>query len=374
MDWDRRWRGLFPRFDAATTYTDDLPKGPDTEQQVPEFEPRDLWAKGSPMGYSSYRYFQGRYGDLNADPVFRFGWDIRSAVLVSRQSLAFPMQADLALAVHPAERFTVLVNVGARGRTSGIGDVVDDPSTPYLREGFVLVHELPYRAYAKAGRFVPAFGLRLDDHTSFIRRQFDLDSSLPESRVTGVEIGASPNYPSVNLSVFRTNKTAVSSAFDLFDTGDGSGMALNAGYRELGWSLGASFMTRDQSLGGGARATTFGVYGVVNPWFYKRSLPLTYQAEVDYGKADRPGGSTEAAKMAVYHELDWLAGNGLNFLVKHDWEEPDTEVKDDEAHRVSAGVQFTPVPGVTVDGRFRVLMPAGGETGTDFFLQLHLWN
>jgi hypothetical protein len=360
--------------DPATTYADSLPLGPDTEQDVPDFTPHDFWARGRAMGYVSQRYFQGRYGDLNADPMIRFGWDLRVALLVSQGTLAFPMQGDYELAFHPFERFTVMANVGSRGRTGGIQEVLDDPSTPYLREGFVLVHELPYRAYAKAGRFVPAFGLRLDDHTSFIRRQFDLDSSLPESRVTGVEIGASPNYPSVNLSVFRTNKTAVSSAFDLFDTGDGSGMALNAGYRELGWSLGASFMTRDQSLGGGARATTFGVYGVVNPWFYKRSLPLTYQAEVDYGKADRPGGSTEAAKMAVYHELDWLAGNGLNFLVKHDWEEPDTEVKDDEAHRVSAGVQFTPVPGVTVDGRFRVLMPAGGETGTDFFLQLHLWN
>ena len=82
------------------------------------------------------------------------------------------LAVDLGMAFHPVEHLTVLANTGARGRTNGIGDVADDPRTPYLREGFILLHELPYQAYAKAGRFVPAYGLRLDDHTSFIRRRF----------------------------------------------------------------------------------------------------------------------------------------------------------------------------------------------------------
>ena len=69
-----------------------------------------------------------------------------------------------------------------------------------------------------------------------------------------------------------------------------------------------------------------------------------------------------------------MLGNGLNLLPKHDWEDPDTEVKDDEATRVSLGLQFTPVPGVTLDCRGRVFFPAGGRSDADLFLQLHLWN
>jgi len=376
-DWDRLWGGLLSRHDRATTYTNDLPLGPDDLEAARDtaMVTRDFWGRGKPVGSpSAYSRFPGRYGVLNADPLLRLGWDLRIAALSSDANLYFPMQADLSLAVHPVEHVTAFANVGARGRTTGTPDVIDDPETPYLREGFILLHEAPYQAYLKAGRFVPAYGLRLDDHTSFIRRQFDLDASLPETRVTGVEVGLAPNFPYLNLSWFRTKaKTVAPDAFDIFDFDAGSGGALNLGYREVGWGVGASAMIRRRPLDEGGDARTFGVYGTVSPFTFSRKFPVTYQVEVDHGIRERLSGE-ETSVNVFYQELDWLVGNGLNLLAKHDWEDPDTEVKDDEAHRVSLGAQFTPVPGVTLDCRGRMLFPAGGRSDVDLFLQLHLWN
>ncbi len=377
QDWDS-WIGKFLwRKDRATTFTDSLPEGPpDFESSKnPRFAAHDRYALGGPAGGSSrYAPTRGRFGPLNADPLLRVSWDLRLALLVAQGALFFPMQADVAMAVHPVEHVTFLGNVGARGRSTGLSDTVDDPRTPYLREGFLLLHEAPGNAYVKAGRFVPQFGLRIDDHTAQTRRTFEQDGSVPEARVTGVEAGFNPNYPYVNASWFQsTAVTRLPSAFDIFDTDGTHGMAVNLGYRELGWSAGASTLLHRRPPAEGGDATSFALHGVLNPWFYCRSLPLTYQAEYDWGRWERTSGR-ETFRRAFWQELDWRAGNGVNVLLAQDWADPDTDVKDDHAFRLSAGVQVTPYTGITLDLRGRALFPATGRAGADIFTQIHLWR
>jgi len=391
-DWDREFLGLFYRRDRATVYNENLPRGPSAreEQHEPAYAPSDRFAFGTPSGgMGPHSYTQGRYGSLRADPRVRVGWDVRAAVLASlsgygNRTLAFPMQADLGLAVQPIEHLTALFNLGARGQSEGLESVFDDPRTPYLREAFLLAHEFPYQAYVKAGRFTPSYGLRLDDHTSFIRRGLGLDASLPETRVTGVEAGASPNYPFVNLSWFKGKREGMPpEAFNVFDTDAGWGTALNVGYRELGWAIGGSALHRSRSLEDGGEMTAWGIYGVLNPWYYAPSLPLTYQAEIDRGEYRRTSGST-AQTVLVHQELTWLAGNGVNFVLAHDFEDPDREVAFDGAHRVNYGVQITFTPGLSIDARHRILAPRRDEafitgdtpsaTQSDFFIQFHFWN
>lgn len=378
QDWDREPFPGFGRRDRATTYSDSLPEGPATFEmsRTGPSTPSDLWAKGSPAGQTRYALFPGRFGVLNADPLLRIGWDVRLATLVSASTLVFPMQADLAAALHPVEHLTVVANVGARGRTSGLSDVIDDPSTPALREGYILLHEAPYLAYAKVGRFVPAFGLRLDDHTTLTRRLFEMDVSLLESRVSGVEIGANPNYPYATLSWFRSSPYEGSPpAFNLFDELNGSGAVLDAGYRSEGWSLGGSYLWRRRLAPQRLihDATSFALYGSLNPWRWRANVPLTWMGEVDFGERARASGR-HTRLAAAYHELGYRLGNGVDLFVAQDWGDPDREVVDDESMRYSGGVKVTPIPGITVDARVRTLLPAGDSAGTDLFVQVHLWN
>jgi hypothetical protein len=375
-DWDRNFPGVGRR-DRATTYSHDLPLGPNTfdESLAYKDSTSDWLAWGKPYGGpTKYSFFEGRYGTINADPVFQIGLDVRLAALISEgQLLRFPMQLDVPMRLHPVRHLTLFANTGVRGQSSGYSDTFDDSHTPYFREAFVLAHELPYQTYVKGGRFVPAFGLRLDDHTSRIRRQFELDGALPESRVTGIEVGAAPNYPFLTLSWFKmASRTRTPDAWNIFDVDEGWGTALNLGYRSEGWALGGSVLLRRRPADEGGDTSTYGFYGVFNPWYYSRRFPLTYQAEFDYGSFQRLSGKT-ANHAVFYQELDWLAFNGINFLAAYDWADPDREVKDDEFYRISGGVQITPIPGVTIDSRVRGLVPAAGGSGADLFVQLHLW-
>jgi hypothetical protein len=376
-DWDRGVPGLGRR-DRATTYSHRLPLGPDTFEASATYRDStaDGWAWGTPAGGATpYGFFPGRYDALAADPVLRITGEVRLAALLSRSSLFFPMQFDVSTALHPVHHVTAFANVGVRGRASGYGDTFDDNHTPYFREAFVLLHEAPFNSYVKGGRFVPSYGLRLDDHTSRIRREFELDGSLPESRVTGVEVGAAPNYPFVQAAYFRmASRARVPDPWDIFDVDEGWGVALNAGYRNEGWTLAASALARRRPLEEGGDTDTYGVYAAINPWHYARSLPLTYQVEYDIGSRQRASG-TQANLSAFYHELDWLVWNGVNVLIAHDWSDPDHEVRDDDTHRVQGGVQIVPYPGVSVDARVRaLLLPRGEGSDADVFLQLHLWN
>jgi len=372
-DWDRN---LFGRRDKATPYDDFLPVGPASIDEAPAYRDslNDKWAWGLPKGESPNAPFAGRYHTLNPDPVFRIGGDFRFATLAAGSVLMFPMQMDVGMVLHPMHHATALMNIGARGQSSGYSDTFDDSHTPYFRELFAMTNEWPYQTYAKAGRFVPSFGLKLDDHTTRTRREFELDTSLPESRVLGVEVGAVASYPFLQASYFKMkSKFEIPDPWDIFDVDDGWGSALNLGWRDLGWSLGASAMTRRRPLDEGGDTDTYGLYGSFNPWFYSQRLPLYLQWEVDTGTVQR-GSGNEADKLVWYAELDWSLKNGLTLLAAYDWADPDRDVIDDHSGRYQLGGQLVIIPGVTLDGRVRLLDVATQEgDDADLFLQLHLW-
>jgi hypothetical protein len=377
QDWDRGFMGLVGRHDKATTYNDNLPQGPSTAAArfEPQYAPHDRWAYGRPLGKpSDYAFFQGRYGILNADPAFRIGWDLRLAAFFSGNVLVFPMQADVNAAAHPVEHVTFFGNLGARGRKTGFADTRKDPQSPYLREAFVLLHEAPMQSYLKAGRFVPAFGLRLDDHTVQPRRAFEQDGSLPEVRVTGVEVGLAPNYPYASVAWFRGGSMSQElPAWNLFDPSSGHGTAVNLGYRSEGWSVGASYLSHTRPIVDGGNASSGAIFAAFNPWKYWRNLPITLQAEYDAGTRRRSSGN-RARQRGFYQEVAWLAGNGVHFIVAQDWIDPDLDVQDDDAWRLVGGVVVMPVPGVALDMRGRILVPTGEESGGDFFMQVRLFN
>ena len=92
----------------------------------------------------------------------------------------FPMQIDLAVRV-ASGAWSVVAIAGARGVVrSGSPDTMDDPaseaSAPSLasyaisREHYVMWRPKEQGAYVRVGRFAAPYGLRLADHTAYVRR------------------------------------------------------------------------------------------------------------------------------------------------------------------------------------------------------------
>jgi hypothetical protein len=309
------------------------------------------WGRPLLGGRSPMAWLDGRYGDLNADPLLQLGGDLRLAWW-SPGSLVFPMQADLHAAVHPVEHLTVAATVGARGRVNGFGEVAQQELPIEARDLWVMTHEWPALSYARAGRFLPAFGWRTEDHTSPTRRAFGLSQEDPANRVLGAEIGFTGNYPYASASVFTP--VDPNHGGNPFATGEGWGAALSGGWRHMGWSLGGSAMIRQRPLAWGGDTLDGSVQWSVNPWYYWKNIPITWLGEVAVGRLQRPFSGNETTQVATSQTLAWRVTPGVNLQLRYDLWEPDREVSDDAFHRPGLSAEWVVLPGLALRGDLRV--------------------
>lgn len=329
---------------------------------------------GKPSGeISENSLWDGRYGDLNADPLVSVGTDVRLAYWSAGDKI-FPMQADLHNGVHPTEHLTLVSTLGLQGHKRGKTSQ-DYGTSLRFRNLFIMTHEWPYMSYAKVGRFANPYGIKLDDHTSAIRRQLDLDLGQPESLVNGIEVGAAPNYPYVHMAMYEN----VRKASDKLDFGvdnkadPGYGATLSTGYREVGWQLGTSLMTKQRVVAAGGDYYAGGISGAYNPWYYDRKLPVTFLGEFDVTSRDRASHATQATGIFTYAEANYLPFNGTGVRLKHDFADPDTELTGDAIHKATLSFDLIPVTGFTLTLQMRRLMPEAGISQSDALLLMHAW-
>ncbi len=323
-------------------------------------------ATGKPIGHGGeMSFWDGRYADLNADPILQVGGDFRGAYWSGSESV-FPMQTDLHASVQPVEHLTAMATVAGRGRTTGIEETLTDPKGPvFARNAFVMAHELPMMSWVKAGMFLPGFGTYIDDHTSYTRSLFEMDVSQSEDVVRGVEIGMAPNYPYGQLALFKNGGSAA-------DEENGWGVVANGGWRDLAWSAtGHAMMKRRGGIGRGDLYGA-GVGWGLNPWALSQKLPFTFMGELDYG--ERVVGGQRTRFGAAYTEGWWTVQNGLSVRGKWDVGAHDLDSPGSTEHRLSLGLELSPVPGFTMTAFGRQLMAPGGSTpGRDVFVQTHFW-
>ena len=135
------------------------------------------------------------HGAIPLPGWLQIGGDLRLAALANdvgssegAELAVFPMQIDLAVRVGGGAWSVVaiagvrgVVRSGAPDAPAGAASQVDPPSlASYLvsREHYVMWRSGEQGAYARAGRFAAPYGLRLADHTAYVRRY--LGSNLLE--------------------------------------------------------------------------------------------------------------------------------------------------------------------------------------------------
>lgn len=332
-----------------------------------------VWGKPLFHGSSKLAWLDGRYDDLAADPLLQVGGDFRLGFWGPLRA-PFPMQADVYAAVHPIEHLTFGVAAGARGRRRNWtfdGGSLDSQDRFGVRDLWVMTHEWPGLTHLRLGRFMPAFGWRIADHTAYTRRAFGLSQEDPANRVIGAEIGINPNYPYLTASAFKPSSLQ---ARKPFETDDGWGAAVSAGWRDLAWSVGGSAMIRNSpDLTRGGDRLDLSVQWALNPWRWWRDVPLTWLGEVVYGTWQRQGSGNETSQLAVYHQLAWSVAPGLTPRLRYDFWDPDREVIDDEIHRPGVGVDLTFLSWLSLNVDVRAAWIGSGAPAPDLFAQLHGW-
>jgi len=231
-------------------------------------------------------------------------------------STFFPMQGQLNIAVTPHDYLTVVMSRG----------ITTDSNNFEARELYGLIHDLPHDLYAKLGRFRLPFGLRQDDHTSYVR-SIDFLPYNSQADDAGIEVGgAGPTY------------------FGQLSFTNGSGTISGERAQTLAAKIGTGRKPISAGLSGfhqyveasGARHNRWALYAM-STW-----QKLTFIGEYDGGTTVGFGGTRNL--WAAFAELDYRLARGINVRGKFDYLEPNKDASEDLFRRWLVEADFVPVP------------------------------
>jgi hypothetical protein len=265
--------------------------------------------------------------------------------LISGASTFFPMQGQVNLAVTPFDQLTVVATHGMVAQVYF--------GNPYVaREIYALLPKLPLNGYAQIGRFRLPFGLRQDDHTSFLRTTGFLyfDSQVPDA---GIEIGAIGRNLFAQFSL--TNGSHPFTEQARVYTG-------KVGYAGRGVQGAVSGLHRASDTGGDDR---------IERWSgYLSATRGRFSVLGEYG-----GGTTKSPYgvqnlEAAFGEVDYLVSRGLNLRAKIDyigWRSvtPATPVR-----RYTADIDLNPMPFTLVKISYRWYNYSNSPDWSQYFAML----
>jgi hypothetical protein len=258
------------------------------------------------------------------------GGDVRLAGLVNdvgsdegADSHVFPMQFDLAVRLG-TDRISVF-GVGGlwravRRREEGSFFPVDVLS----REHYVLWRPEGSNLYVRAGRFFAPYGLRLADHTSYVRRF--LGTNLFDETY-GASIASVTDAWEIHGTAFLS---------DPLDPADGEG----------GGALLAEARIGDAVIGGSARVGfasdtdkyQLGPYGK----YWWEDARLMFMGEVDGVRQTFPAPDSARWQLVAYAGPIWMPVRGLSVGLAYQLFMEDLRVRGVDRHAVDAWVSYLP--------------------------------
>jgi len=279
------------------------------------------------------------------------GTDLRFAYLLSQSEYTsayknsfFPMQADLYAAFMPHRNFTLYYQDGLQGN----------------KEFFGLIHALPANAHIKFGRFLPPYGLKLDDHTSFIRDKLGFGNNFGQDSEAGLEAGFAKGLWFGNAAIFNGTRSAPDDNTDKAISGTGGIKT------PLFWLAGSFYRNKTAGIAG-EKDNYIGAYTAVHFW------ELSLLGEWDWLYKEMNGGSKTTGN-AAYAEISAELIEGVAAKVKYDFYDPDQDTSEDIKQRITLGVDIYPYPFSEVLIQYRKNMEESNETQNDqFLLMVHLF-
>lgn len=267
-----------------------------------------------------------------------FGTDVRTLYFRQQQnnySSFYQMQADIYLSIRLAKNTLLYIDKGLQDKF----------------EVFGLMNVLPANGYLKIGRFTPAYGTKIDDHTAFIRHKTVFHRYHRED--TGFEVGISPSFLTWNVGIFNGE--------DGSDFSNGkirlitSRAEAKMQFDNLKFSVGGSAWLNNSVAG---KYTMFGGFGSVS---YEG---FTVNGEVDF-KRDKSALNTN--EFISYLECNYLVTDGVDLKFMFDFYDPDVKYATGTESRYSFGLEFFPMNGVEFRPMYRILKEKPFEIRNDEF-------
>lgn len=258
----------------------------------------------------------------------------------------FQMQSDLYLGFQPDPRVTLLYDRA--------------PSGSY--ETFAMAYLRP-SLYLKAGRFVPSYGWKFDDHTMFVRSE--LGFMPPSNSDVGLEAGFSHGSLDAQAAVVNGNPGGT------FDTDTKAAGVINAVVRRRVGPVGAAIGWSGYHRPTPTRKTNrHGFYG------YLTWRGFTWLGEADMERV-KDAGAPAVNRVVTSQELSYLLRRGLELKATYDFYDPDREHEFGAKVRWGGGVFTMPYTYLALEGLVRKVdydsgVAYGGVDFTETVVQLHV--
>ena len=278
---------------------------------------------------------------------FTIGMDYRNLFYYREQtstSSLFQMQGDLYLDLRLNKKFRIYFD---KGLYSGF-------------EVFGLAKVLPLDGYIKMGNFIPAYGLKMDDHNLFIRSgpYFPINPALAAyptglgfgqgSEDTGIEFGFAPSIFTVNVGVFNGRKgglTGTSGTKNKAVVVRGDATLLSD---LVNFNVGGSFYSLP-TPGGPGKTQIAGAFGVLS-----LANNLTLQGEYDQLSTYVPTKGGMVTGSMLYGEANYVIVSGVDLKLGYEFYDPNIDLKDGTVTRWTIGAELFPMTGVEVRPLYRI--------------------
>lgn len=281
---------------------------------------------------------------------FSIGMDYRTLFFMRRTNLEssfFQMQGDLYVDLRINKKFRIYYD---KGLYSGF-------------EVFGLAKVLPLGGYIKVGKFLPAYGLKLDDHNAFIRGgQFgggEFVSVFPSgypyglrfgerAEDTGIELGFYPSIFSFNVGVFNgtpgggfngipgTKTKAVVARGEMFLRNTIANII-----------VGGSFYNNPNAAIPG-RTQYAGVFGQIS--LLKN---LTLLTEADNVSTFNTTLNKQVTGLMTYSELSYVLTQGVDLRLGFEYYDVDRKLQNGSYSTITASVELFPLTGIEVRPIYR---------------------
>lgn len=277
----------------------------------------------------------------------------------TRESAFFPMQAEIYAFLKLNENAGIFAKLGLPRRG---GDA--------NKEYWVLLSNLPQKSWLRIGRSIPNYGLRVDDHTSFIRggnlekTRFGLDVKeglifTPILHLTPpaiLELGV-PMFgglqwtSSISTSIINNSEELNNLTTQFNYTG-----SINDNITYMG---GFSYM----------QEINFSMLGISGGISFS---DFTWTFEADQAENWIDGNTS----LALYDEIAWEIIQGVQLIGKYDFFDPKTDWQTGSISRYTFGAEIYPlnIMEIKLQARFNQLDQDNSTTpDPEYLIQTHFW-
>ena len=239
-------------------------------------------------------------------------------------------------------------------------------------EIFGIGRVLPGRWYIKGGVFLPDYGWRLDDHTSYIRGgNLSFLPGIPSNGLIFV-----PNYKDVGFELGGS----IGNLFLTAGTFNGTG-----NLQPLRFSRHRAFVGKAEYL---VNASSLKLRGGVSYYNYINFKMVGFTAGIGHkrfailGEIDWTDNAVNPVTgallggrktMATFAELAVLATDGIWAIVKYDLFDPNQGVTNNNVSRLTLGLEIFAYPMVEIRPQYRIEMEDADVDNNVFLVQTHFW-